>query len=118
MVLVLAQGNLTNISLRSHLASPIPHWRKTVQLPTARCVRSNGGSVRSAPAHSIAQSATSRSLGQTRWRSICARFTVWNPLHQGEEVRTTGQEMRQETAQASFPARQTLSLYRDMYLGN
>jgi len=70
--------------------------------------------------HSTAhdQSATSHSLGQTRWQNICARFTVWNLLHQVGEVRTMGQETRQETARALCPTRQTLCSFQDSSLGN
>ena len=73
---------------------------------------------RSTPAHGAEQSATSHSLGQTRWQNICARFTVWNLLHQVGEVRTMGQETRQETARALCPTRQTLCSFQDSSLGN
>lgn len=70
------------------------------------------------PIHGLEQSATSRSPGQTRWRSICARFMVWNPLHRAEGAHIMEQEMHRETAQTLFPTRLTLFSFRDLGMGN
>jgi len=104
-------------SLSSHTSDPtLARNHSTVR--DQACHNSLHTLSRLTPAHGLEQSATSRSLGQTRWRSICARFMVWNPLHQVEEVHIMEQEIHQGTAQALFPTQQILCSFQDLCLGS